>query len=355
MSACRPARLSAPEAGGGQHRLQRGHADSRSSRRIRAASSASSPRSATRSRRARPSSRSTVPDLLQANSTLISAAGRAGAHHQQPCAPQATLRDAARSRRRISSRPISDQQTAEGALRAARDAVRIFGKTDAEIDRIVADRMADPSARRQQPDRRPHHRAQRRARPVRAARQSPAPFIVADISTMWMLANVTGDRRPAFQRRPGSQGLVVAFPEPRFRRHDHHHRSVGRPEHPPHAGALGDRRPASTSCGPACSPTSSSAPATRCARSPIPLDGVVREGDGTMTAWVTTDRRRFTKRTVKIGDAVRWLPPDSRRRSGRRAGRHRGRHLPEQRALTTAAVNSLADRCRTPLMRKIGP
>ena len=33
----------------------------------------------------------------------------------------------------------------------------------------------------------------------------------------------------------------------------------------------------------------------------VPLDGVVREGDGTMTAWVTADRRRFTMRTVKIG------------------------------------------------------
>jgi cobalt-zinc-cadmium efflux system membrane fusion protein len=37
-------------------------------------------------------------------------------------------------------------------------------------------------------------------------------------------------------------------------------------------------------------------------RSPaIPLDGVVREGDGTMTAWVTADRRRFTRRTVRVG------------------------------------------------------
>ena len=37
-------------------------------------------------------------------------------------------------------------------------------------------------------------------------------------------------------------------------------------------------------------------------RSPaVPVDGVVREGDGTMTVWVTTDRRHFTKRTVKIG------------------------------------------------------
>jgi cobalt-zinc-cadmium efflux system membrane fusion protein len=33
----------------------------------------------------------------------------------------------------------------------------------------------------------------------------------------------------------------------------------------------------------------------------VPLAGVVREGDGTMTVWVTADRRRFTKRTVKIG------------------------------------------------------
>ena len=33
----------------------------------------------------------------------------------------------------------------------------------------------------------------------------------------------------------------------------------------------------------------------------IPSDGVVREGDGTMTIWVTADRRRFTRRAVKIG------------------------------------------------------
>ena len=33
----------------------------------------------------------------------------------------------------------------------------------------------------------------------------------------------------------------------------------------------------------------------------IPADGVVREGDGSMTVWVTTDRRRFTKRLVKVG------------------------------------------------------
>jgi cobalt-zinc-cadmium efflux system membrane fusion protein len=33
----------------------------------------------------------------------------------------------------------------------------------------------------------------------------------------------------------------------------------------------------------------------------IPANGVVREADGTMTAWVTTDRRHFAQRIVKVG------------------------------------------------------
>jgi cobalt-zinc-cadmium efflux system membrane fusion protein len=33
----------------------------------------------------------------------------------------------------------------------------------------------------------------------------------------------------------------------------------------------------------------------------IPENGVVREGDGSMTAWVTTDRRRFSQRIIKTG------------------------------------------------------
>jgi membrane fusion protein, heavy metal efflux system len=33
----------------------------------------------------------------------------------------------------------------------------------------------------------------------------------------------------------------------------------------------------------------------------VPANGIVREPDGTMTAWVTTDRRHFSQRVVKIG------------------------------------------------------
>jgi cobalt-zinc-cadmium efflux system membrane fusion protein len=33
----------------------------------------------------------------------------------------------------------------------------------------------------------------------------------------------------------------------------------------------------------------------------VPAEGIVREGDGTVTVWLATDRHHFTKRTVKVG------------------------------------------------------
>jgi cobalt-zinc-cadmium efflux system membrane fusion protein len=33
----------------------------------------------------------------------------------------------------------------------------------------------------------------------------------------------------------------------------------------------------------------------------IPSNGVVREGDGTVTAWVTTDQQRFTQKQIAVG------------------------------------------------------
>jgi len=84
------------------------------------------------------------PDLLQAESTLIAAAG----------VLELTSRNLARLKELYQSRAVSqkdleqavsDQQTAEGNLRAARDAVRIFGKLDSDIDSIISRRLADPT------------------------------------------------------------------------------------------------------------------------------------------------------------------------------------------------------------------
>jgi cobalt-zinc-cadmium efflux system membrane fusion protein len=33
----------------------------------------------------------------------------------------------------------------------------------------------------------------------------------------------------------------------------------------------------------------------------LPANGVVRESDGTMTAWMTNDRHHFVQRTIKTG------------------------------------------------------
>src|SRR6185369_9473296 len=84
------------------------------------------------------------PDLVQAGQTLIATAGvlnlttrmleRAKQSSVVQGIPQKDLDQA-----------VSDQQAAEGAFRAARDAMRIFGKTDADMDRFVADRKIDPA------------------------------------------------------------------------------------------------------------------------------------------------------------------------------------------------------------------
>jgi len=84
------------------------------------------------------------PDLLAAESTLIAAVGVMDLTTRNLARLRELYKTLAVSQKDL-EQGISDQQTAEGTLRAARDSVRIFGKSDAEIDRIVADRLADPT------------------------------------------------------------------------------------------------------------------------------------------------------------------------------------------------------------------
>ena len=239
------------------------------------------------------------PDLLQACSTLISAAG----------VLQLTTRNLTRLKMLYETRAISqkeleqavsDQQTAEGALRAARDAVRIFGKSDAEMDRMIAERHVDPTLVVPSPI--SGRITTRNAAPGLLVQPGnlPAPYTVADVSTMWMLANVAETDSPAFNVGQEVKVSVMAFPNRTFEGHistiasavdPNTHRVLVRSdvEDPKHELRSGMFATFVIRTGqPVRSPA-------------IPLDGVVREGDGTMTAWVTADRRRFTRRTVKVG------------------------------------------------------
>jgi membrane fusion protein, heavy metal efflux system len=239
------------------------------------------------------------PDLLAAESNLIAAAG----------VLELTTRNLARLRELYKTlavsqhdleQGISDQQTAEGNLRAARDAVRIFGKNDAQIDRIVADRMADPTLVVPSPiDGRITARSAAPGLFVQPG-NPPPPYVVADINTMWMLANVIEIDSPAFRVGQPVKVSLSAFPDRAF---DGTITTIGAsvdpntrrvlvrseikdPQHELRAGMFGNFV---ISIG-----TPIRSPA-------VPLSGVVREGDGTQTVWVTADRRRFVRRTVKIG------------------------------------------------------
>jgi cobalt-zinc-cadmium efflux system membrane fusion protein len=239
------------------------------------------------------------PDLLNAESTLIAAAG----------VLELTTRNLARLRELYKTRAVSqkdleqavsDQQTAEGALRAARDSVRQFGKSDAEIDRIVAERIADPTLVIPSPI--TGRITDRNAAPGLYVQpgSAPAPYSVADVDTMWMLANVPETDSPAFRLGQAVRVKVIAHPD---RVYDGKITTIGAtvdpntrrvllrsdvedPQHELRSGMF------ATFVIRTGNPVRSTA---------VPFDGVVREGDGTMTVWVTADRRRFSKRTVKIG------------------------------------------------------
>jgi cobalt-zinc-cadmium efflux system membrane fusion protein len=195
---------------------------------------------------------------------------------------------------------VSDHQTAEGAYRAARAAVKVFGKTEAEIGKIVADRKIDPALVVPSPI--TGLITARNAAPGLLVQPgSPPPvYIVADMSTMWMLANVPEKDAPELQAGQEVRATVDSLPGRVFQGRIV---TVGANVDPSTRRVLvrseianprGELR-----AGMFANFTITVAPPGRALA--VPQDGVVREGDGSMTVWVTADRRTFTKRVVKTG------------------------------------------------------
>jgi cobalt-zinc-cadmium efflux system membrane fusion protein len=240
------------------------------------------------------------PDLLAASSNLISTAGVLNLTTRAMNRLK-TLYESRAIAQKDLDQSISDQQTAEGAHKVARDAVRIFGKTEDEIDSIVKERRADP--RLVVPSPISGRITARNAAPGLFVQPgtAPAPYSMADISTMWMLANVAESDVSAFHVGQEVKVSLVSYPGKVFEGRvstigsmvdPNTHRMLVRSEinDPNHELRSGMFATFVIRTG---DPVRSLA---------VPLSGLVREGDGTMTAWVTTDRRRFTQRTVTVGD-----------------------------------------------------
>jgi cobalt-zinc-cadmium efflux system membrane fusion protein len=236
------------------------------------------------------------PDLIQAESTLIGAAATFELTNRE----LARVRGLAGIAEREREQAISDQQTAEGALKAARDAVRVFGKTDAEIDQMIASRKIDPALMVRSPI--PGKITSKNAQPGWLVQPGnlPAPYSVSDVTLKWMLANVAESEIPLFHLGEPVEVRVVSYPDRVFlgrvaKIHESvdpgTHRvtirsEIADPGNELHPGMLANfvirvKAPIDATA--------------------IPAAGVVREPDGTMTVWVTTDRHRFVQKVVKVG------------------------------------------------------
>ena len=196
---------------------------------------------------------------------------------------------------------IANEYSAEGALRAARNAVAIFGKTDAEIDRIIASRRVETALVIRSPM--TGTVTARNAAPGLLAQpgNTPAPYTVSDLSTVWMLANVPETDSPGLQRGQVVDVTLSAFPGRTF------------------AGKI-------TALGATVDPNSRRVTVRSVIDNPkhellpqmfarfvihtgsgqraaaVPQNGVVREGDGTMSVWVVGgDPHVFKRRQVSIG------------------------------------------------------
>jgi len=239
------------------------------------------------------------PDLLQAESALLASAGVLELQTRTLARATQLLRAGGSAQKDV-DQSTSDHQTAEGNFKAAQNAVRIFGKTDAEIEQILAQRKVDSTLLVPSPI--SGRIIARNAAPgfLTQPGNAPAPYSVADLSTVWMIANVIETDAPAYRLGQEVEVKVPAYPDKVFHGHvttvgamidPNSHRQllrseIGDPQHLLRSGMfasfvirMGD-------------------PARSLS---VPVEGVVREGDGTMTVWVTADRRRFVRRTVKVG------------------------------------------------------
>jgi membrane fusion protein, heavy metal efflux system len=203
---------------------------------------------------------------------------------------------------------VANQQTAEGALKAARDAVAVFGKTPAEIDRIIARRQVEPALVVRSPI--TGRVTARNAAPglLEQPGTAPAPYSVADLGTKWMVANVIESDAPLFRTGQPIQATVMAYPgrayEGRISRvgrslDPNTHRIVVRCE-------IADPKDELIPGMLANFAIRVQDPLTSLA---IPVNGVVRNGDGSFVAWVTQDRHRFRERPVKLGEPLDGMYP----------------------------------------------
>jgi len=239
------------------------------------------------------------PDLLTAEANLITVAGTSVLHSRNLTRAKTLVKNGGISQQ-AADQVIADQQSAEGAMKSARDNVRIFGKSDEEIDKIIAQRQADSTLVVKSPI--AGVITGRAAAPGLYVQPgvAPAPYTIADTSTMWMVANIVENDAPFLQIGQSVSVRVAAFPDRIFKGKiivlgaaidPNTRRVIARCEVDNSENLLRAGMFATfviTTGEPIRAPA-------------VPQNALVREMDGSISAWTTTDRKHFIRRRVSPG------------------------------------------------------
>jgi len=240
------------------------------------------------------------PDLAQAEGALIGAQA-AWTQAQATLQRAQGLAQAQANAPRDLEQARAEEQSAAGAYQAARQALRLYGKSEAEIDRIAAARQVKGELRIASPmDGRVATRAIAPGTLVQPG-DSPAPMSIAASSSLWLVADVA--EADAAQVRVG-QMLTATLPALPGRTLE------GRLDYVASASDAGTHRvavratlrPAPAGLLPQMLADVTLHTGEAARQVAVPLDAVVRESDGTRVIFATADGRTFTRRPVQLDE-----------------------------------------------------
>lgn len=240
------------------------------------------------------------PDLLQAESTLIANAAVKELSTKALLRAQALFKLKALSEKDY-QQAISDQQTAEGNYQSALNNLKIFGKSDQDIQFMIHYKKTDSELIVRSPIKGKIVTFNNLAPGAYVQPGTlPSPMAVSDTSIKWMIANVTESDASAIKL---GQDVDVKVPSLEDRHFKGSVTNVGTQIDPNTHSILvrSEIKDDSELLMPGMLAYFTITTGNLKGVPAVPFESVVRQGDGTLVVWVAKNARLFEKRPVKIG------------------------------------------------------
>jgi cobalt-zinc-cadmium efflux system membrane fusion protein len=253
-----------------------------------------------------------TPDLVQAESDLIAAASTVAKakttlnlarrteerQHQLYLDKAAALKDWEQAQSDLQNAE-SDLHAAEAALLAARDRLRVFGKSDSDIARVEREHTIDRVTTVGSPM--AGTVTARKVGPGQYIRPDNADplFVIADLSRMWMLANVYETDVPLIKVGQPVEVSVAAYPNETFKASISYIGAAVDPgTHRVDVRAVVENH--EQKLKPEMFATFRITTDADLQALAVPLRAIVREGEKT-SVWVAQGANQFARREVAIG------------------------------------------------------